>query len=167
MNRKVLIPSLLLCSLLLGACGSKQADTSKNDKPKTEKVVKHKKAIKHKKKSDPKKKDNANKKEVAAQSQQPQTQQVDQTQTNQQAQYNQQQAQTNQQPTQQQTTQQPQQSQNQVPAELDDPNSAENIAAHQKGGMLYGAPDDMTEGDYIRAENEPNAKWRAEHGYTD
>jgi hypothetical protein len=43
-------------------------------------------------------------------------------------------------------------------SEMDDPNSAENKAAHAKGGMLYGAPDNVTEGDWQRSEDAANTK---------
>lgn len=41
---------------------------------------------------------------------------------------------------------------------MDDPNSAENKAAHAKGGMMYGAPDNVTEGDWQRSEDAANTK---------
>lgn len=41
---------------------------------------------------------------------------------------------------------------------MDDPNSAENKAAHAKGGMMYGAPDNVTEGDWQRSEDAANSK---------
>ena len=49
---------------------------------------------------------------------------------------------------------------------MDDPNSAENKAAHAKGGMLYGAPDSYTTGQWQREEDAPTIKYRAEHGMT-
>lgn len=165
MKKKLILGAVLLLMPITSACSNSGSKKQATSHPHTESV---KRAKVHSESVEKQKKADAKAKAVKESKKRAQKKAAELSQSISQQSQSSQKAATQSQAVQSSTTQTSQAgTTTQYASKSDDPNSAENKAAHAKGGMLYGAPKSYTTGDWGRDEDAPTAKWRTEHGYND